>query len=153
MVAPSFPFASDSQVVLTYPESTLVEAETRFRRRRIQVKSVRDLATDPLTPEEYLRRPLVQRSRHLVTAYDLDSRGWRQFYIGCSLEYASAIELAIAACPADGQGDATIISRPYEATRRDRILLARQLKDVVADAGQETHIRVIPVTGHNQKPN
>lgn len=151
MVAPTIPFAPDSQVVLTYPESTLVEANTQFRKRRIQIKSVRDLTTDPLTPEEYLRRPLTQRSRYLLTAYDLDRRVWRQFYVGCSLEHASEIKLAIASIPAHSRHAPKIISRPYDATRRDRILLARHLKDVMANADDDTLIRVIPVTGQDQK--
>ncbi|MEO9594111.1 MAG: hypothetical protein ABJG45_21230, partial [Rhodopirellula bahusiensis] len=89
-------FKPDTEIELTYPDSTLVESNTTFRRRYLQIREVRDLIADPITPEEYLRRPLTQRSRYLLTAYDKESKSWRQFYVGSSKEHLTDGRLRIA---------------------------------------------------------
>ena len=137
-------YAPDTQIEITYPESTQVESRTTFRRRRIQIREVRDLIRQPLTPEEYLRRPLTHRSRYLLTAFDQDTAQWRQFYLGSSKEHATNGRLKIALY-LPGQAKPTkIISRSFEPTRRDRIALARMLKDLKEKSHDGMVLRVIP---------
>lgn len=137
-------YAPDTQIEITYPESTQVESETKFRRRRIQIREVRDLITQPLTPEEYLRRPLTHRSRYLLTALDKDTAQWRQFYLGSSKEHATNGRLKIALYSPGAAMPTRIISRSFEPTRRDRIALARMLKELKEKSHDGMELRVIP---------
>ncbi|SMP38953.1 hypothetical protein SAMN06265222_101222 [Neorhodopirellula lusitana] len=137
-------YAPDTQIELTYPESTQVESRTTFRRRRVQIREVRDLISHPLTPEEYLRRPLTHRSRYLLTAFDMDTSQWRQFYLGSSKEHASDGRLRIALYKPGEERPSKIISRSFEPTRRDRIALARTLKAIKEKSHNGYELRVIP---------
>ncbi|KLU07665.1 hypothetical protein RISK_000342 [Rhodopirellula islandica] len=137
-------FEPNDEVELTYPESTLVEANTTFRRRRLQIREIRDLITDPITPEEYLRRPLTQRSRYLLTAYDKDSKSWRQFYVGSSKEFLTDGRLRIALYEKGGTSPQKIVSRSFEATRRDRIALARAVKEMQEKDLAGLELRIVP---------
>lgn len=137
-------YAPDTQIELTYPESTQVESKTTFRKRRIQIREVRDLIRQPLTPEEYLRRPLTHRSRYLLTAFDRDCEQWRQFYLGSSQEHATNGRLRIALYRAGAAEPTKIISRSFEPTRRDRIMLARTLKELREKSHGGLELRVIP---------
>ncbi|WDQ16847.1 hypothetical protein [Rhodopirellula sp. P2] len=137
-------FEPNDEVELTYPESTLVEAKTTFRRRRLQIREIRDLIADPITPEEYLRRPLTQRSRYLLTAYDKDSKSWRQFYVGSSKEFLTDGRLRIALYEKGGTSPKKIVSRSFEATRRDRIALARAVKEMQQTDLAGLELRIVP---------
>ncbi|TWT96247.1 hypothetical protein [Neorhodopirellula pilleata] len=137
-------YAPDTQIEFTYPESTQVESQTTFRKRRVQIREVRDLISQPLTPEEFLRRPLTHRSRYLLTAYDLDSAQWRQFYLGSSKEHATSGRLRIALYRPGAEKPTKIISRAFEPTRRDRIELARTLKQFRDQPHEGLELRVIP---------
>lgn len=137
-------YAPDTQIELTYPESTQVESQTTFRRRRVQIREVRDLISQPLTPEEFLRRPLTHRSRYLLTAFDLDTEQWRQFYLGSSKEHAANGRLKIALYKPGEAKPTKIISRAFEPTRRDRIQLARTIKALREKAHDGLELRVIP---------
>lgn len=137
-------YAPDTQIELTYPESTQVESKTTFRRRRVQIREVRDLISHPLTPEEFLRRPLTQRSRYLLTAFDLDTEQWRQFYLGSSKEHAANGRLRIALYEPGEDKPTKVISRSFEPTRRDRIQLARTIKELREKEHGGLELRVIP---------
>ena len=113
------------QVTLTYPDCTLVESLARLRRRRIVVKHVRDLVADPLTPAEYLRRPLVRRSRWLITGFDQDRQSWRQFYLGSTREFASPGFLRAAVYRVGESQPFDLISRPFGPSKLERRVLAR----------------------------
>jgi len=51
------------------------------------IQSVRDLVTDPLSVQEFMRRPFLLRSRWLVKAYEPGINQWRQFYWGSTREF------------------------------------------------------------------
>ncbi|MCC9655955.1 hypothetical protein [Rhodopirellula halodulae] len=137
-------FHPDTEIELTYPESTLVESSPIYRRRHLQIREVRDLIEDPLTPEEFLRRPLTQRSRYLLTAYDKDAKSWRQFYPGSSKEFMTDGRLRIALYERGGRAPKKIISRSFEPTRRDRIALARMIKEMQSKDFGRLELRIIP---------
>ena len=113
------------QVTLTYPDCTLVESLARLRRRRIVVKHVRDLVADPLTPAEFLRRPLVRRSRWLITGFDQDRQSWRQFYLGSTREFASPGFLRAAVYRIGDSKPFDLLSRPFGPSKLERRVLAR----------------------------
>ncbi|MEM6365838.1 MAG: hypothetical protein AAF745_15530, partial [Planctomycetota bacterium] len=117
-------YAANTELKVTYPESTQVESQCDYRTRRIRIRDVRDLISDPLTPEEYFRRPLTRRSRFLVTAFDLDLNQWRRFYLGSTQEHASEGRLRWALYQPGHLQPKTISSRSFDPTRRDRIALA-----------------------------
>ena len=64
-----------------YPFTTHVsQSRPNWEPRRFQVLRIRDLATDPLDAEEFLRRPMTRRSRYLVRVRDLDRGVCRSVY-------------------------------------------------------------------------
>ena len=120
------------QLLLDYPTSTLLETDWTFRRRRLQVVSVRDLLTNPLTVEEYLRRPLIHRGRYLVKANDLDSHKVKNFYLASSQQFyrPAGLRLALYWPDRPGQPPAELLSKRIAGTRRDRIALAKALQQL-----------------------
>ena len=118
-----------SRIELSYPDSTLVESLTRLRRRRVRVCGVRDLLREPLTPEEFCRRPFIRRSRWLVTGYDLDRRQYRQFYLGSSGEYRSRGLLRVALYEPGADRPAWPFPRAFGDTRAERALLVHALRE------------------------
>ena len=63
-----------------YPITNEVGIRPRLRKRRLLIESVRDLLSEPLTPEDIARRPHVRRGRFLAIGLDLDKGERRQFY-------------------------------------------------------------------------
>ena len=49
----------NERIRLHYPTRTVIGHELEFRPRHFLVKSVRDLVAEPLTVEDYLRRPMI----------------------------------------------------------------------------------------------
>src|SRR5690606_17645707 len=84
-------FDRGTEVAINYPLSTHVRfwRPDQYRRREVVIDSVRDLVADPLTVEEFMRRPFLLRSRWLVKAYEPRLRQWRQFYWGSTREFAA----------------------------------------------------------------
>lgn len=117
------------RITLSYPRCTLVQAAPEYVRRSIVIEQVRDLVTDPLTPMEYLRRPLIRRSRFLIRGIDEDLGAPRQFYLGSSAEHPSAGWLRVAIYDPDAAvaRPLEVIHRPIRPTVSDRIMLARSL--------------------------
>lgn len=109
---------------LTYPNCNLVDSLANLRRRNVHVVGIRDLLAEPLTPAEFLRRPFVRRSRWLVRGYDCDVGEFRQFYLGCSAEYAAPSCLRVAMYEPGSKRPSYPISRPFGASRRERAMLA-----------------------------
>jgi hypothetical protein len=118
-------FEPGQVIELNYPDVTLVEAIARFQRRRIRVHRIRDLVREPLTPQEYLRRTKLRRSRWLIYGYDLDRCAWRKFYLGSSAEYPSPETLRLAIYEPFGVKPVDVITREFGPTARERIILAR----------------------------
>lgn len=112
-------------VTLSYPNSTLVGALAEFRKRHMEVISVRDLLSHPLLPEEYLRRPYTRRSRWLVKVFDLDKQQVRQIYLGSSLEHRApgCLKLGLYEPGADRPGWSH--PRAFLPCKSERRLLAR----------------------------
>jgi hypothetical protein len=64
-----------------YPSTThLATPRPRWEPRRFRVLDIRDLAKQPLTIQEFLRRPMTRRSRYLVRVLDLDRGVCRSVY-------------------------------------------------------------------------
>ena len=120
------------ETVIHYPTSTVVESNGIWRPRRIRVLAVRDLVAEPLSVDEYLRRPLVQRSRYLVRAWDYGRRNVRNFYLGTCREYACDTDLWLARLSEDG-ATPELLTRGFRATRKERIQLARTVNRFVRD--------------------
>ena len=120
-----------AKLEIQYPSSTHVrfmDFPPAYRLRQLQVVSLRDLVADPLTPDEFLRRPFVRRSRWLVSAFEAGTMRFRRFYLGSSLEYAAPSQLRLALYDPDGERPDAILSRPFEPTVADRKLLTRAIQ-------------------------
>jgi hypothetical protein len=126
-------------LTIHYPTDTHVRLEGSriLRPRSIRVLSVRDLVAQPLTPEEFLRRPFVRRSRYLLRGYE--NGQYRQFYLGCSEEFRAPSQLRIALYEPGKLRPTDLLSRPFEPSVLDRKQLARLLiKCQERDFGQLT---------------
>ncbi len=70
-----------------YPTNCLLASDPQFSHREVYIRGFRDLLTDPLTIDEFLRRPLLRRSRWIIKTADPNlPRKYRQFYIGSCQE-------------------------------------------------------------------
>ena len=107
---------------LHYPARNLLNCSPVWKKRLVSRFSVRYLVVNPLTPEEYLARPLVRRSRYLWHVKD-NYNQWRSFYQCASLEHFRDTHLRLALY--DGRSRVKLLARPFESTVRDRVLLAR----------------------------
>ncbi|MGB7326176.1 MAG: hypothetical protein WBD31_14985 [Rubripirellula sp.] len=119
-----------SYLEFSYPTNRHVrnfEAVPR-RLRKIEVKRVRDLVHDPLTINEFARRPYVMRSRWLVTGIDLDVGEWRQFYLGSSDEYRAPGNLRIALYRPGDTMPHEILGREFLPTVLDRRVMLRLIR-------------------------
>ena len=125
----------DTQLDIHYPDRTLIEKCSELKLRRIHVTRVRDLVADPLSPAEYLRRPMIRRSRWLVHAFDETNQAWRKFYLGSTQEFESPGSLRLALYEPETSRPYRILTRPFGDTHRDRRILAK----VVADLNKQDH--------------
>ena len=122
-------FEKKELIRLTYPTVTDLDAsDAEFRPRALQVLNVRDISRDPLTPIEFLRRPLLNRGRWLVTAKDIQERKIRQFYLASSIEYQQQPDLKIGLYH---EGDLLEVLEVFEPTRRERIAACNYIKSIV----------------------
>lgn len=123
---------------LSYPRRNHVASEPIFIPRRIEVRRVRDLVTDPLDIAEFLRRPYIRRSRWLVTGVDLDTNDWRQFYIGSTAEHRSPGVLRVCLWDCETGKPWEHLARDFEPTPKDCTELMRyllQVRDVKLEEG------------------
>jgi hypothetical protein len=122
-------FKTSELLLLNYPTQTILQTDWTYRPRRLEVIHVRDLIRSPLTPEEFLRRPLIHRGRWLVKARDLDSNQVKQFYLASSKEYyrATGLRMALYWPGETNERYAEVLPRRFAATKRDRIILALSL--------------------------
>lgn len=125
-------FEKFDHLQLSYPTSTLIESNWSFRPRQLEVVSVRDLLLEPLTPAEYLHRPLIHRGRYLVRAKDLEKRRIQQFYIASSLEFyrPTGLRLALYQPGPEKSEPASYLSKRFGVSRRDRIALAKTIAEL-----------------------
>lgn len=119
-------FKTSELLLINYPITTMVQSEWQFRPRRLEVIKVRDLAKLPLTPAEYLRRPLVHRGRWLVKARDLDADKVKNFYLASSREFyrPTGLRLGLYWPDKQEQKPAEVLPGRFACTKRDRIMLA-----------------------------
>ena len=115
---------------LTYPENTDVGSCSDFYERRLKVVRVRDILHDPLTPREFLRRPMVNRGRWLIRARHIDRQCHRQFYLASSEEFHHEPDIKIGLFCNSRLVQTLEVFRP---TKRERILAARYLKRCLID--------------------
>lgn len=132
-----------ARLQIHYPVTTTIDAVTKISRRQIHVRGIRDLVAEPLTPAEYFRRPLIRRSRWLVFAFDEVQEGFRKFYLGTSKEYESRGDLRLALYEPGGTRPYRILTRGFAESRRDRILLARTIREVLAMDLSDLELRVV----------
>ncbi len=116
----------DTTIQIHYPRITHVRFEPRYLPRTIRIERIRDLVSEPLTPQEFLRRPYVRRSRYLVLGQE-GSR-YRQFYLGCSEEFLAPSQLRLALYEPEGEKPVELIGSPFESHVADRKALLRMLE-------------------------
>lgn len=125
-----FDLSIGSEITLHYPTTTHVRYThaAAVKPRRILIKSIRDLVREPLTIEEFLRRPFVRRSRMLARALELDSGEYRQFYLGNSTELLAPSQIKVGLYDPGSSRPSEILFRAIEPNVRDRKLLIRALR-------------------------
>ncbi len=72
---------------INYPAIRLVGYPPAFQPRIVVVRKIRDLLTNPLTAQEFLKRPLLRRGRWLLRCTDQHKRGFRQFYVDSTKQH------------------------------------------------------------------
>ncbi|MEL7337299.1 MAG: hypothetical protein AAFN70_13985, partial [Planctomycetota bacterium] len=111
---------------LTYPTSNIIGHSFSYRTREFVVCDIRDLFEDPLTIEDFYRRPMLKRSRYLLRGRDVETDEWRQFYAGNSIELSAPGDLYIAEYKHGVM--VRILFGPYKDTAKDRNRMAYVLQ-------------------------
>jgi|688.fasta_scaffold268685_2 hypothetical protein len=115
-------FDPGTEVKISYPESSHVRLWRldKTRRREIVIQSVRDLVTDPLSVQEFMRRPFLLRSRWLVKAFEPAINPWRQFYLGSTREFATQGMLRVGLYKPEANHPPWLYGRPFHPIPEDR---------------------------------
>lgn len=108
-------FRKNQRFVFHYPTTTNVRniLESEFRRREVFIRGIRDLVYWPLTPVEFVRRPLVHRGRYMIRGTDLLSGGIRQFYEVNCLELFRLVPLRVGLFEEYGQRPTYVFNRTF----------------------------------------
>jgi hypothetical protein len=132
------------EIAITYPRCTHVRLwrPGDDQRREIIIRSVRDLVTDPLSLAEFMRRPWLIRSRHLIKAYEPATSQWRQFYLGSTREYRSPGTLRVGLYEPGATRPAKVYGRPFDSTPDDRRVLIEAIKSWSQHDFGEARLRV-----------
>lgn len=131
------------QLEIRYPVRTHVKhwTESPVQSRYLTIAKIRDLAREPLTAQEFLRRPFVVRSRYLCLAREgLD---WRQFYLGSSLEYRSPSTMRLAIFDPDVPRKLKKICREFQPTVKDRELMIRLINHWNSEDHGDLDLRIV----------
>lgn len=118
----------ETRLRIRYPATNHVGFDPPLLRRAVLVRRVRDLVREPLSIEEFLRRPFIRRSRWLLSGVDEESGKCRQFYLGSSLEFRSPGLVRVALYEPAGNRPYEILTRGFEPTPEDRKKLMRVLR-------------------------
>lgn len=113
---------------IDYPVSNRIGAKTEFTRRSIRIDRVRDLLEDPLSVEEYLRRPFVRRSRWLVAGLDRRLGFRRCFYLGSSRQLWTESGLRVGLYEPGMSRPFWIIGPLFRPTMEDQQALCKSLQ-------------------------
>ncbi len=128
-----------------YPTTNVVELSLAdYRHWTIEVTAIRDLRQHPLLPATIAAKPLVGRSRWLISGECLYTGRERSFYSGSMLDCESHTVLTLGGYdPITSALDFTY--GEYPPTARHRRLLAR-VCDRVADFDDVAHVaRILPM--------
>lgn len=129
-----------------YPVTTHIRflsgGNVAYRKRTIVIKRIRDLVTHPLTPEEFLQRPYVSRSRWLILGWEPHLQQYRQFYLGNALEFSAPRHLYLGLYEPGCLRPAQILYRPVGPTMTDRKALVRAIEKIRAFDFDSAHLRI-----------
>jgi hypothetical protein len=124
-------FAINQRLTIHYPDSTIVQpAALHWTARHITVTGVRDLLAQPLTAREFLRRPLLNRGRYLIHALDAAIGQPRRFYLATTMDEYRTPPLRLGLFQTGHRLPVQILEE-FDGTRRDRILAARLVTDLL----------------------
>ncbi len=135
-------YSPNERIQIHYPETSLINSRPKWKLREIIVRKTRDLVTDPLSIEDYLRRPLIHRGRWLIMGTDSQNGKLRQFYLSTTREQYRPVPLRVGVYEADSKRPAQILFRPFEPTVRDRIVLSRLVTRFAGVSHSEKRIGV-----------
>jgi hypothetical protein len=137
-------FNPGQQIELVYPTIThILHVEKAPRKlRQLYVHRVRDLVAEPLTPNEYLHRPYVARSRWLILASELAAQPPKQFYAGTADNYRAPGILRLALYEPESTRPRQLLGRQINPTPHDRRLLLRWINKV-ADKYPDFELRIL----------
>ena len=118
----------DTDLTISYPITTHLRytQSPQFKPRTVRVVRVRDLLTNPLTVEEFRRRPYVRRTRYLVMAQE--GRSYKQFYLGSTAEAWAPSQLRLDLYNPNETRPRELLTRPFSDDVREMKLLLRLLE-------------------------
>lgn len=137
-------FSRGDEVEISYPVRTHVRLwrPDETRRRQLIIHDVRDLLADPLSVEDFLRRPYLLRSRWLAKAFEPEPGRWRQFYLGSSKEYAAPGVLRVGLYEPGEIKPVRVYGRDFQPTLEDRRALVKALRQWSRHDFGEAKLRV-----------
>jgi len=138
-------FSRGDEVEISYPVRTHVRLwrPDETRRRQLIIHDIRDLLTEPLSVQDFMRRPYLLRSRWLAKAFEPSHRRWRQFYLGSSREYAAPGILQVGLYEPGATKPSKVFGRQFQPTPEDRRLLVKALRQWSRHDFGEAELRIL----------
>lgn len=132
----------NNTIKLHYPSSTHVGfvRTVEHKPRLFTILRVRDLVRQPLTVEEFIRRPFVRRSRYLILGNECGCL--RQFYVGNSQEYFAPSQLRLALYEPFSIRPNKLLARPFDDTVEDRRQMLKILRSLPSHDFGDLELRI-----------
>lgn len=111
-----------------YPSVNRIEEPYELVTRRVLAVRMRDLLVDPLSIDEYCRRPLDRISRWMLLGVDPDTGKRCRFYLGSIPGQESPGMLRVGLFHPDAVGPWRVLLGAFGSTQSDRRELARLLR-------------------------
>lgn len=128
-----------ARLVLDYPVHNRLGVPLEYLERRIEVKSVRSIADEPLSLESFLLRPFLRRGVTLIEATEEGIR--RRFYWECRKEGTEA-GLQFVLVDEDEEWHEPV-GRVYDPEKSERLAMLEIVRELEVPAGYTLAIRAV----------
>lgn len=124
-------FEPEQTIEFHYPDNTFVGRKRGWRLRKVSVRKVRDLLSEPITVNDWYRRPHQLRGRYLITAIDHDNGKLRQFYPNNCKEWWHPALLKLGLYTPFSRKPEVVFKESYGWTVHQRSLMNRAIEDIL----------------------
>ena len=145
-------FSAGNVLSFSYPADNRIGVKTRLSKRRIVVKTERDLVILPLDSQTVKLDPWRRRGQILVAGFDLDKQVWRRFYADSmrSVKVSDQPLMRLGLYDPLAESVPFLYGRPWTDSKSDQAEVKRLIKMAnqwLIDHGRGQVVGLFPITG------